>query len=81
MNPFGQLFTVTCLSFLASETAAYVAGMHEYEGSCNADGYVLTSNYPVTRTIGQAALTSYVSSIEKLYLGRSLSIIWSSQTA
>ncbi|SEO28232.1 hypothetical protein SAMN05216227_10816 [Pseudorhodobacter antarcticus] len=71
MYRFSQLFAVMWLGFLASEASAYVAGGHEYEDSCNADGYVLTSKYPVTRTIGQGASNSYVTGIEKLYLGRS----------
>ena len=67
---FGYIFVVICLVFGASESIAYVSNGHEYEGSCNADGYVLKSKYPVTRTIGQGSSTSYVSSIEKLYFGR-----------
>jgi hypothetical protein len=54
-----------------SSVNAYVAGGHEYEASCSADGYVLTSLYPVARTMGQGADTEIVSGVEKLYLGRS----------
>ena len=71
---FGYIFVVICLVFGASESIAYVSNGHEYEGSCNADGYVLKSKYPVTRTIGQGSSTSYVSSIEKLYLGRTCDV-------
>jgi hypothetical protein len=44
---------------------------HEYELTCNQDGFVLSSLYPVARTVGRGAATQYVSEIEKLYLGRS----------
>lgn len=60
-----------CIALNAGGASAYVSGGHEYEASCNADGYVLISKFPVTRTIGQGASTQYISGIEKLYLGRS----------
>jgi len=55
----------------AGTSAAYVSGGHEYSLQCNADGYQLTSKYPVTRTVGSGAATQYQSGIEKLYLGKS----------
>ena len=50
---------------------AYHSGGHRYELTCNASGYVLTSKYPVVRTIGHGAGTREVEKIEMLYLGRS----------
>jgi hypothetical protein len=56
---------------IAGGASAYVSGGHEYDPTCNVDGYVLTSKYPVARTIGQGAATQFTTGIEKLYLGRS----------
>lgn len=42
---------------------------HEYALTCNADGLVLTSLYPVARFTGQGAATQVASAIEVLYLG------------
>ncbi|MCC1482321.1 hypothetical protein J1C52_11765 [Roseibaca sp. Y0-43] len=58
-------------SLMASTGQAYVSGGHEYGLTCNPDGYVLTSRYPVARTKGFGAATQVVSGIEKLYLGKS----------
>lgn len=71
MNCSHQLFATLCIIFAASSANAYVAGGHEYDATCNADGYILTSKYPVARASGQGAGTVYTSGIEKLYLGRS----------
>jgi hypothetical protein len=53
-----------------SSATAYVADGHEYALRCTKDGYVLTSKYPVKRTIGSGTGTRYVSGREKLHLGR-----------
>ena len=43
----------------------------EYNVSCTADGYVLTSLYPLTRAIGTGAATQWIKGKEKIYFGRS----------
>ena len=64
-----------CAVLLIATTAwtarSYVADGMEYEISCNADGYVLTSKYPVTRMSGTGVDTQAVSGIEKIYFGKS----------
>ena len=50
---------------------AYIADGMEYDVSCSADGYVLTSKYPVTRMIGTGVDTQAVPGIEKIYFGKS----------
>jgi hypothetical protein len=42
----------------------------EYEISCNADGYVLTSKYPVTRMIGTGADSQAVAVTENICFGK-----------
>lgn len=54
----------TVFSYVSSEG-------HEYGRSCNADGYVLASRYPVTRMVGSGANALPKSGIETLYLGKS----------
>lgn len=44
---------------------------HEYTLSCNGDGYVMGSLYPVVRFVGSGAATQTVTGTETLYLGRS----------
>lgn len=44
---------------------------HQYDASCNADCYKLSSKYPVSRAVGRGAGTHFVAGIEKIYLGRS----------
>ena len=51
--------------------SAYTADGKEYDASCNADGYVLTSKYPVTRMIGTGVDTQAVPGIETIYFGKS----------
>jgi len=50
---------------------AYIADGMEYDVSCSADGYVLTSKYPVTRMIGTGVDTQAVPGTEKIYFGKS----------
>lgn len=62
--------------FLSTASAAYALGDYvsdgmEYKLACEKDGYVLTSRYPVVRTVGEGAGTRYIKGIEKIYLGRS----------
>lgn len=64
-------FAISLATCLASGASAYVSGGHEYSSSCNPDGYVLTSLYPVVREMGQGAMTQHISGIESIYLGRS----------
>lgn len=60
------------LAAMAARPApAYIADGMEYDISCNADGYVLTSKYPVTRMIGTGVATEAVPGIERIYFGRS----------
>lgn len=49
---------------------AYVSGGHEYDLSCNANGFVLSSKRPVSRAIGSGADTRYVTENEKIFLGK-----------
>ena len=70
--PVPRILTTACLiASLASGANAYVSDGHEYSSSCNPDGYVLTSLYPISRAVGQGAMTKYVKGIETIYLGRS----------
>jgi hypothetical protein len=62
---------VISLAGIARSASAYVSDGMEYEISCSADGYVLTSKYPVTRMIGTGADTQAVPGIERIYFGRS----------
>ena len=66
------LVGILALCGSAHAAAAYVSGDgHEYTLRCTADGYELTSKYPVSRAVGTGAGTRYVTGKEKLYLGRS----------
>lgn len=58
------LTPVSALGYVSSDG-------HEYNSACNANGYVLTSLYPVARAVGYGASTEHVSGIETLYLGKS----------
>lgn len=44
---------------------------HSYILSCNKDGYVLTSRYPVSRWIGEGYQTRAITDREAIYLGKS----------
>jgi hypothetical protein len=44
---------------------------HQYLKTCNANGFKLTSQFPVARTIGAGAATEYVTDTETLLLGKS----------
>lgn len=58
-----------CLG-VTSPALAYLSGDgHVYNGICNEDGMVLTSEYPVGRFRGIGANTRQVIEIETLYLG------------
>ena len=63
--------TVLLIATTGSAAWSYVSDGMEYEISCNADGYVLTSKYPVTRMTGAGAGTQAVPGIERIYFGRS----------
>ena len=65
-----------CIAVVATVTwvsaaRAYLADGMEYDIACNADGYVLTSKYPVTRMIETPVDAEAVSGIEKIYFGKS----------
>jgi len=49
----------------------YVSDHHSWSLSCNESGYVLTSQYPVTRFHEAGANSSVTRDRETLYLGRS----------
>lgn len=72
-----HLFLITTLFLSLTSTVSFaertrVSGEgHEYALTCNQDGYILSSLYPVARTVGRGSATQHVSEIEKLYLGRS----------
>ncbi|SFJ14908.1 hypothetical protein [Jannaschia pohangensis] len=55
----------------AGMAPAYVADNHSWSMTCNGDGFVLTSDYPVARYIEAGAQSDVKTGIEKLYLGRS----------
>ncbi|WP_421979297.1 hypothetical protein [Roseibium sp.] len=54
-----------------SEEFGYVGDNHSWSLSCNASGYVLKSQYPVTRFFEAGAASSVTRERETLYLGRS----------
>lgn len=49
----------------------YVGDNHSWSLTCNASGYVLRSEYPVTRFFEAGAASSVTRERETLYLGRS----------
>ena len=51
--------------------SAYFTDDTEYEISCNADGYVLTSKQPVTRMVTTPVDAEPMVGIEKIYFGKS----------
>lgn len=55
----------------ASQAQAYMADGIDYDGACNADGYVLTSKLSVTRMVATPVDAEPVVGIEKIYFGRS----------
>lgn len=62
---------VAALTSGATTALSYTSDGHSYELECNSSGYVLESEYPVTRLTGQGAATREVKGIEKIYLGKS----------
>ncbi|MHA6266573.1 hypothetical protein ACXYMP_06880 [Aliiroseovarius sp. CAU 1755] len=62
-----------CASTSASngEPVRTSASGHDYELSCNSNGYILRSKAPVSRFIGQGANTQVLRRTEVIYLGRS----------
>jgi len=70
--------TILCLLFFSCVSLPAVAGdyvsseAHAYRMSCNKDGYILTSSYPVFRFVEGGAM-SRIETLdpEKIYLGRS----------
>lgn len=59
------------LAAAAPQAHAYTADFHEWSLQCNTDGYVLTSQTPISRVTGMGAGRQQVQGIEQLYLGRS----------
>lgn len=60
------------LALVPAPALSYVSSDgHEYDATCNADGYVLTSLFPVARAVGHGAATHHIRGVETLYLGRS----------
>lgn len=55
----------------AETPLAYSGDGHAYEVSCNENGFVLTSLYPVFRFIENGAASTIEEGIETIYLGRS----------
>jgi hypothetical protein len=53
-----------------NRSLAYVSGGHEYDLSCNKNGYTLISKGIVVRSIGSGADTNFVREKEKISLGR-----------
>lgn len=69
-----RLFLTILLMLFAVKAGAreLTSGGHIYEQTCNSAGFVLTSKFPVSRTVGNVgALQRQVVGIEKLYLGKS----------
>ena len=73
LNLLGKMLAaaVLAVALTAGSARSYVADGMEYEISCNADGYVLTSKYPVTRMIGAGIDMRAVPGIETIYFGKS----------
>ncbi|MEL7526659.1 MAG: hypothetical protein AAFN16_12850 [Pseudomonadota bacterium] len=67
--------SLAILGFLSTAAVAqefdYVGDNHSWSLSCNASGYVLKSQYPVTRFFEAGAASSVTREKETLYLGRS----------
>lgn len=68
-----QLFSLLALivPFGVEPAQAFNANGHAYSMSCNADGYVLTSDYPVARHVENGANSSVWTQREPIYLGKS----------
>lgn len=68
-----RMLVIAAYAAATSTLAAqgYVADGMEYDIACNADGYVLTSKYPVTRMIGTPVDAEAITGIETIYFGRS----------
>ena len=65
---FMRVIFVAGLAVAPAMAGAYTSSEgHGYSVSCNSNGYVLTSDRPVTRKIGAQTVTG----IEKIYLGKS----------
>lgn len=54
----------------AENAPIYAADGHQYSLACNAEGYVLTSLYPVAWPHGIGANTQWTDAKESLYLGK-----------
>ena len=69
----GKILLIAALATAASPATGqgYVADGMEYEIACNADGYVLTSKYPVTRMVSTPVDAEPVTGVEKIYFGKS----------
>lgn len=65
------LLTMSMVAAMAAPASAYVADDIEYDISCNADGYVLTSKDRVPRMVSTPADAEPVVGIEKIYFGKS----------
>jgi len=73
LKPLGKMLLIAALAAAGSSAAAqgYVADGMEYETSCNADGYVLTSKDPVTRLVETPVDAEPVTGVERIYFGKS----------
>jgi hypothetical protein len=65
------LIALPLLLLLGANAFAYVADNHEWELTCNKDGYRLASKYPVARFLEAGAASQITSERETIYLGRS----------
>ena len=63
--------SVLVLSGMSSVANGYVSDGHEYTLSCNENGYVFRSKYPVSRYIEAGANSKVITlNPEKIYLGK-----------
>ena len=66
----GASFCFSVSPVLADATYTSASG-HDYKLTCNENGFVLTSVYPVSRFVGSGADTKTVRGTEIIYMGRS----------
>lgn len=63
--------TALCLAPAAAQDYDYVSDNHSWSISCNQSGYILRSQYPVTRFHEAGVASTVTRERETLYLGRS----------
>ena len=68
---WGLLVCLTAQAAWAQQRTFASSDGHQYVHEINEHGAVLTSKFPVTRSIGKGALASSFTQIEVLYLGKS----------